>query len=427
MKYTIIIPTYNHCNDLLKPAVDSIFKYTDMQEVELIISANGCTDNTKQYLDELRERFDSIGFSKNLITLWSDDPLGYPRANNVALPLATADHIVLLNNDIVLLQQSKNQWLEMLAKPFLDNPRCGISCLVKQWSAPAAAEFAVFFCVMISRAAFDAVGPLNETYGAGAGEDVEFSIEAVRAGFEICQVGEKVAGDNFWKGAFPLYHQGEGTYHDKLLFPDWDNIFYRNGITLSKKYNREYYKQELCNHFERSIFLKDEPVDPRESLRYRWAGFQITQGTVLEIGCSTGFGLQFLPDNIRYTGIDHGALAIEAAQEQQWQPHAEFICADINQFELGYYDTIIAFEVIEHLENGLAVVEKLKQHCGLLLITVPYQEPPGYWGQYHKLHGLDQSHFPGFEFAWINEAGLWCQQPDANSRFNIMVCRYHAG
>ena len=53
MKYSVIIPTYNHCEKYLKPCVDSIIKHSDMQDVELIISANGCGDNTLQYLQYL--------------------------------------------------------------------------------------------------------------------------------------------------------------------------------------------------------------------------------------------------------------------------------------------------------------------------------------------------------------------------------------
>lgn len=30
-KYSIVIPTYNHCDDLLRPCVESIYKYTDME------------------------------------------------------------------------------------------------------------------------------------------------------------------------------------------------------------------------------------------------------------------------------------------------------------------------------------------------------------------------------------------------------------
>ncbi|NDF51158.1 MAG: glycosyltransferase [Betaproteobacteria bacterium] len=66
MRYSIVIPTYNHCEDLLKPCLESIFKYTDMADVELVISANGCTDGTQAYLQELSTRFASIGFDKHI-------------------------------------------------------------------------------------------------------------------------------------------------------------------------------------------------------------------------------------------------------------------------------------------------------------------------------------------------------------------------
>ena len=40
-KYSIVIPTYNHCEDLLKPCIDSILKYTDHDLIEIIASKSG--------------------------------------------------------------------------------------------------------------------------------------------------------------------------------------------------------------------------------------------------------------------------------------------------------------------------------------------------------------------------------------------------
>ena len=425
MKYTIIIPTYNHCDDLLKPCLESIFRYTDMQDVELLVSANGCTDNTKEYLDQLTYQFDSLGFKKNFRVFWSDKPLGYAGANNVAIEQAVGEKIILLNNDVILLEQPKNLWLEMLDRQFQINPHCGISCLVKEFSPPANVHFAVFFCVMIAREVFDKIGLLNTVYGAGAGEDTEFCIEAERAGYEVCQV-DGVALDNvanWWTGSFPLYHKGEGTYHDKVLFPDWNNIFFQNGMTLAKKYNPEYYKLQLCNNFERAVFLKGDTIDPREVARYNWAAENLIGIQVLEIGCSTGFGVQFLPNNILYTGLDYDARIVSVAQEQNWRENCQFVNADINNCELGQFDTIIAFEVIEHLDNGLEIVEKLKKHCKRLLITTPYKEPPGFWGQHHRLHGLDESHFPGFDIVYIHHDGAVSNTPDPEN-YNLMMCLY---
>ena len=82
MKYSIVIPTYNHCQDFLKPCIESIFKYTDLADIELIISANGCTDETSLYLDELRYKFNSLNLANNFQVAWSDSPSGYPKATN---------------------------------------------------------------------------------------------------------------------------------------------------------------------------------------------------------------------------------------------------------------------------------------------------------------------------------------------------------
>ena len=154
MKYSIVIPTYNHCEKYLKPCVDSVIKYSNMDDVELIISANGCTDNTRAYLDYLATAV------PNLKVLWSDKALGYSGANNAAIRVATADKIILLNNDTVLLEQSTNQWLDILDKPFND-PECGISGIIKGNSEPAGHFFLVFFCVMIHKKVFDTIGLLN--------------------------------------------------------------------------------------------------------------------------------------------------------------------------------------------------------------------------------------------------------------------------
>ena len=116
---------------------------------------------------------------------------------------------------------------------------------------------------------------------------------------------------------------------------------------------------------------------------------------------------------------------MDVAKEQQWSDNATFYHADINTFELGRYSTIIAFEVIEHLDNGLEIVEKLKQHCKRLLITVPHNEPKGFWGEHHKLHGLTEKDFPGFKFNYISHNGDISDTlvPVSGSNpSNLMIC-----
>ena len=129
----------------------------------------------------------------------------------------------------------------------------------------------------------------------------------------------------------------------------------------------------------------------------------------------------------QYVGIDYDPIIVDVAREQNWGETRSFAVRDINTAELNYYDTIIAFEVIEHLNNGLQIVEKLKQHCQRLLISVPWNEPQGFWGEHHKLHGLNEQHFPEFEFAYINEAGYVGDKAfaiDDNNKCNLMLCRW---
>ena len=404
MKYSIVIPTYNNCEKYLKPCIDSIVKYTDLTDAELVISANGCKDNTRQYLDYL------VTAVPNLYVAWSDKPLGFAKATNNGIRVAKGNKIVLLNNDTIILN---NGWLEKLDTG-------DISAVWTQFSQITQRRFAVFFCVMIDAKVFQTIGMLNEEYGTGGCEDIEFCYKAEDAGFKI--------DANFDDGSFPIYHKAEGTVHDPELVQNWDNIFLLNELQLAKKYNPEWYYWRLSNNYERAVFLKGDQVFPRETQRYEWAAKNLLGHSVLELGCSTGYGVQFFPQSISYLGLDYDPIIVQIAKEQHWSPNALFDCADINTYPLdGRFDTIIAFEVIEHLDNGLGVVEKLKQHCKRLLITVPHNEPKGFWGEHHKLHGLTEKDFPGFEFEYISHDGTISdrmQAVNAANPSNLMICRW---
>ena len=420
MRYSIVIPTYNHCEKYLKPCVESIIKYTDMTDTELIISANGCKDNTKAYLDYLKTAV------PNLIVVWNDAALGYAKATNEGIKVATANRIVLLNNDTVLLGQDRNKWLEILEAPFLQDPKMGISGPIVQHSPDANHIFCVFFCVMIDRRVFNTIGLLNEEYGVGTGEDVEFCIEAMRAGFNMAECSPKeLKTPEFYVGIFPIYHAGEGTVHDTNLVQNFNRIFAKNGRKLARKYNPQGYKWSLMNNFERYMAIKGEEVHPREKARYLWAADRLVGKDVLEIGCSNGYGSQFFGDAINYLGLDYDARIIEVAQEEGWGFNKQFVHADINTYQLGYYDTIVAMEVIEHIDTGKQIAQKLKNHCQRLLITVPYKETPGFWGEHHRLHMLDESDFPGFTYQFMDENGEISDKPH-DGIMNLMLCEYNA-
>lgn len=420
MKYSIIIPTYNHCEDLLKPCLESIKKYTDLSDTEVIVVSNGSTDNTREYVKSLGKPFKFLWFLK---------PLGYAKANNEGVKIAKGKYVVLLNNDTILLEQEQSQWLKILEQPFIDDPSVGIVGPLKQFSEPAGRDFLVFFVAMVTKELFDKL-QLSEDYTPGGGEDTEFCIEAEKLGYKIfyCATSTNIDADKkLVAGDFPIYHKGEGTMNDN---PEWQKIFDENSLKLAKKYNPGYYAFKLSNNFERAVLGSGDKLEAntREHARYTFAAEHLVGKKVLEIGCSSGYGLSFLPSDIEYTGIDYDSKIIEFAKEHFGGINRTFICVDAHKFEFKeHYDTIIAFEFIEHIDDGIAFAQKLKKHCDNLLITTPFKETPGFWGGHHKLHGLSEKDFPGFDYFYLNGEGKFIDKPDHFDGQNLLVMQWGKG
>ena len=100
------------------------------------------------------------------------------------------------------------------------------------------------------------------------------------------------------------------------------------------------------------------------------------------------------------------------SKEQAWGAGAKFECIDINQLlnrlaNAGVrYDTIIAFEILEYIGNGLEVAQQLKQFCNRLIVTVPYNESPGAFNSRHVLYNLTILNFSEFQpIALIDKEG----------------------
>ena len=402
MKYSIIIPTYNHLEDCLIPCVESIKKYTvlDPKEIEIVIVANGCTDGTRDYITKLNEPFK---------ILWFKDPLGYTRATNEGLNIATGEHVIFLNNDTILLEQTPNQWLDLLVKPFLSDPRMGVSGPLKLVSEEAGRNFIVFFCAMTSRKVLNAIGNLDEIFSPGNCEDVDFCVRAENAGFKTVAI----EFDKSWAepdrivGGFPIFHKGEVTVFgvDK-----WNETFERNKRILAQRYNPGYFQFKYGNSYERAVFADGDQVFPREKARYEWAAKNLYGKKILELGCSSGYGRQFFPEDIEYTGIDYDQTILEFAKKNFPNGNYKQMNLETDKIE-GYWDTIIAFEVLEHLSNGKELAQELKLHCGVLLCTTPFDEVPGFWGPHHKIHHITEKDFPGFQYNYMDEQGLIHDKP----------------
>lgn len=416
---SIIIPTFNHLDDLLKPCLKSIIQYTELSEVEVIVVANGCTDNTADYVTGLGAPFKLVV---------EHEQLGFTKAVNLGIKSSKGDYVLLLNNDVILLEQPKNTWIKIL-KERLTPPDVGICAVSIKVSEFTDRSFGIFFCALIKREVIDKVGLLDEVFSPGFGEDMDFCHRAEDLGYKIVPA---IPGETqkTYETLFPIYHVGSVSVVSDI--PNYADIVERNGRYLRQKY----VLVPLETQFERFVAGKGDMIGPRESARYRWARKNLKGTKVLEIGCSSGFGTTFLQDvkNLDYLGIDYNFDIIDFANRNFKSDQIKFLCVDINNFTFDtYYDTIIAFEILEHLDNGKELAQKLKQHCDCLLASTPYdeitfaEESQGVqgvnWGIHHRLHHLTQKDFNGFEYSFMSPTGEISNKVH-DAEFNLMLLKH---
>ena len=276
-RYSVIIPTYNHCEDLLKPCLESIIKYTDLSNVEVIVVANGCVDNTREYVESLGEPFKLI---------WIDEAAGYTRATNVGIKAATGTYVVLLNNDTVLLPQSTNHWLNMLEAPF-EKQSMGLTGPLQLHDDYANAPVLIFFCVMIKRTVFETIGYLDEIFSPGGGEDIDFTVRARQAGYdaEVLEPTKFAGGTNV--ASFPIWHKNNQTF---INIPEYTNyIVKRNGLINCKRYNKDIKLNLGAGGIEYPGYLSVDFYDKRANILMDIQDLDFPDNSVTEILASHVF------------------------------------------------------------------------------------------------------------------------------------------
>jgi len=90
------------------------------------------------------------------------------------------------------------------------------------------------------------------------------------------------------------------------------------------------------------------------------ASLKYISDNIIELGCGTGQFAQIFGDNpnISYIGVDFSEEAINQARLRN--PSMKFMCNDICSIDISQYDTIIAFEVLEHIKDDLGILERMK-------------------------------------------------------------------
>lgn len=257
-KVSIIIPTLSL--ELSRKCIESIQKYTDLSNVEVIVVIQ-CIESSRrleyiQYFSKLAktpidDNYDVNKSNEPFKILLYEDALGAVPALNTGINQSKGEYIVLLNDDCEILPSEKNYWLETLLEPFIDNEKMGCTGPIKL--SPILGEYGLlqipkddiefgfipFYCALIKKEVIEKIGILDEDLKCGV--DIDFCLRLKREGYEIQQVPKNGVFDysdpTHPSGSFPLWHQAEATVHDFYGKNNWNEIIKTDAKILEDKFN----------------------------------------------------------------------------------------------------------------------------------------------------------------------------------------------
>lgn len=236
---SIVIVTYNNLA-LNRLCLESVLVDTDYPNYEVIVVDNASSDGTQAYLRELLD--------PRVRVVLNADNRGFSAANNQGLALARGEFLCLLNNDTVVT----GAWLSTLVSHLRTNREIGLVGPVTNaignearisvdyrnlldlpaWSNDYCRKhrgrlddisMLAFFCVVMPRPVYEAVGPLDERFGIGMFEDDDYNRRVRAAGFSVklardCYIHHwqrasfKVLGEDAY---FETYYENEKKYRAK--------------------------------------------------------------------------------------------------------------------------------------------------------------------------------------------------------------------
>ncbi len=113
--------------------------------------------------------------------------------------------------------------------------------------------------------------------------------------------------------------------------------------------------------------------------RYAFARRYVQGCRVLDAGCGSGYGSAEMSLTARsVTGLDVAPAAIEYASRNFSSPNLRFVAGSCTQlpFRNASFDTVVAFEVIEHLKDQAGFLDECARvltQQGLLIVSSPNQ------------------------------------------------------
>lgn len=209
---SVVVPSLD-AFELISTVLDGLTRRTDYPALEIIVIDNGSTDPRVLALYE-NERRGTIPFSAEV----ESRPFNFSRSVNRGVAMSRGDLVLLLNNDIEICEPN---WLREMVSCFFAWPDtaivgakllypngklqhagviAGLGGYADHWFVGMTEDFpgpmgrlwvrqslsaVTGACMLVKRAAFAQLGPLDEERFAVAYNDIDFCLRAVAAGQRV--------------------------------------------------------------------------------------------------------------------------------------------------------------------------------------------------------------------------------------------------
>lgn len=132
---------------------------------------------------------------------------------------------------------------------------------------------------------------------------------------------------------------------------------------------------QITTEITSSQIASDNPIHQRLLFAYEAAN-QYINGSVLEVGCGEGRGLETIASNCQnYTALDKNDALLALLAKKY--PTFSFIHTNVPPFENvadNSFDTIVCFQVIEHIQNDnlfVSEIARVLKPGGKAIISTP--------------------------------------------------------
>ncbi len=239
----IIVPVWN----LLEKNKLFIKSLEGQDDFNLIIIDNASGEDTKVFFSEIGDIINNVRIITN------KENLGYVKAINQGLEVSRSPFVLFANNDIILSNRLLISLKEALDKfdvvapltnnsgnrkdvrlvsfsqyPTFESINNFALLLNKSGSNIEEVDFVYGHCMMVKREVINKIGFLDESFGIGNYDDVDFCKRAKDFGFKI----------GLCRNLF-VYHFCHSTFNELGL--DVNKIILENAERYKNKWNREKY------------------------------------------------------------------------------------------------------------------------------------------------------------------------------------------